>query len=82
MRHFTARNQLLVPVFGILVLWGAPVGKPQGKSEISQLLEKYQAKQNIVKPPRGILKHEYLVPAGPYFQLFDWDMYFMGVALS
>ncbi len=54
----------------------------QQQSEISQLFAKYGFKQNIVKPPSGILKHEYLVPAGPYTQLFDWDTYFMGVALS
>jgi len=54
----------------------------QGGSEISRLLVQIHAKENVVKPPKGILKHEYLVPAGPYFQLFDWDMYFMGVALS
>ncbi|HET9177272.1 MAG TPA: trehalase family glycosidase [Terriglobia bacterium] len=35
-----------------------------------------------MKPPRGLLKYPYLVPSGPYFQLFDWDSYFMGVALS
>lgn len=52
------------------------------QSEISQLFAKYGFKKNIVKPPSGILKHEYLVPAGPYTQLFDWDTYFMGVALS
>ena len=54
----------------------------QQQSEISQLFAKYGVKQSIVKPPAGILKHEYLVPAGPYTQLFDWDTYFMGVALS
>lgn len=51
-------------------------------SEISQLFAKYGFKTNIVKPSSGILTHEYLVPAGPYTQLFDWDTYFMGVALS
>jgi len=50
--------------------------------EISRLFTQIHAKENVVKPSKGILKHEYLVPAGPYFQLFDWDMYFMGVALS
>jgi neutral trehalase len=54
----------------------------QTPSEISRLFVQIHAKENVVKPPKGILKHEYLVPAGPYFQLFDWDMYFMGVALS
>ena len=52
------------------------------KSEIGRLFVQIHAKENVVKPPKGILKHQYLVPAGPYFQLFDWDMYFMGVALS
>ncbi len=51
-------------------------------SEIAQLLQQHHVKKHIVKPPKGLLKHPYLVPSGPYFQLFDWDMYFMGVALS
>ncbi|HEY6893827.1 MAG TPA: trehalase family glycosidase, partial [Rhodanobacteraceae bacterium] len=42
----------------------------------------HELKQHIVKPPAGLLLHEYIVPDGPYFQLFDWDMYFMSVALS
>ena len=55
---------------------------PAQQSEISQLFARYSFKKNIVKPPSGLLKHEYMVPAGPYTQLFDWDTYFMGVALS
>lgn len=65
-----------------MVLLVAPGAFAQSGSEISRLFVQIHAKENVVKPPRGILKHEYLVPAGPYFQLFDWDMYFMGVALS
>ena len=29
----------------------------------------------------GVLKYKYLVPAGPYAQMWDWDSLFMGVAL-
>ena len=58
------------------------VAAAQGQSEIAGLFKKYDVKHAIVKPPQGILKHQYLVPAGPYFQLFDWDTYFMGIALS
>lgn len=54
----------------------------QSEAELSRLLAKAGAKKDIVKPAKGLLKHEYLVPSGPYFQLFDWDSYFMGVALS
>ncbi len=51
-------------------------------ASLSALIESHKLKQDIVKPPRGLLQHPYIVPDGPYFQLFDWDMYFMGVALS
>lgn len=54
----------------------------QTRNEIAELFAKYNVKQDVVKPPKGILKHEYLVPSGPYWQLFDWDMCFMSVALS
>lgn len=60
----------------------ACAARSQTGNEISRLFVQIHAKANVVKPPKGILKHQYLVPAGPYFQLFDWDMYFMGVALS
>ena len=82
MREINAPRPHFVALPVMLALWVAPALKAQSSSEISQLFEKYHAKKNVVKPPQGILKHEYLVPAGPYFQLFDWDMYFMGVALS
>lgn len=65
----------MVAVFGICAASAQ-------QSEISRRFAKYGFKKNIVKPPGGILKHEYMVPAGPYTQLFDWDTYFMGVALS
>jgi putative isomerase len=53
----------------------------QGDS-LSAHIASQELKQHIVKPPSGILLHEYIVPDGPYFQLFDWDMYFMSAALS
>ncbi len=61
---------------------GAVTASARSQTEISRLFRKYKVKEGIVKPPRGLLKYPYLVPSGPYFQLFDWDTYFMGVALS
>jgi len=49
---------------------------------LRELLAVLGAKVQIVKPPSGLLKYDYLVPSGPFHQLFDWDAYFMGVALS
>jgi putative isomerase len=58
--------------------------QPSGKklTEIERLFSTNQIQENIIKPPSGVLKYPYLVPSGPYHQLFDWDSYFMGVALS
>lgn len=51
-------------------------------TQLSSFIAQHGLKRDIVKPPNGILLHEYIVPDGPYFQLFDWDMYFMSAALS
>jgi neutral trehalase len=59
-----------------------PPARADASAELADFLKTSGAKENIVKPAAGILKHPYLVPAGPYFQLFDWDMYFMSAALS
>jgi hypothetical protein len=32
------------------------------------------------RPPSGLLPFKYLVPAGPYDSLWDWDSMFLGVA--
>ena len=37
--------------------------------------------KNIIKPAKGALKYDYLVPAGPYSEQWDWDAFFMGLAL-
>lgn len=72
----------VVPCIALLSLTSLCLASAKHQSKIASLFEKYHFTQNIVKPPAGILQHPYLVPSGPYFQLFDWDMYFMGVALS
>jgi hypothetical protein len=36
---------------------------------------------SVFRAPNGSLTYPYLVPSGPYHQLWDWDSYFMGVAL-
>jgi len=54
----------------------------QPPASLSSHIARHALKRHIVKPPRGLLLHEYVVPDGPYFQLFDWDMYFMSAALS
>lgn len=39
------------------------------------------AAMHVVKPASGMLRHDYLVPAGPYREQWDWDAFFMALAL-
>jgi hypothetical protein len=75
-------SRLLAAVCLLLVSTCCSYAQFPTRTELQHLFEKYQFDKYVVKPPNGILKHPYLVPSGPYFQLFDWDTYFMGVALS
>lgn len=34
-------------------------------------------RRQVVRPAQGFIKHPYLVPAGFYSQLWDWDAFFM-----
>src|SRR6516164_5963920 len=61
---------------------GALLASAQAPESLSSLINSHGSKDAIAKPARGLLRHDYIVPAGPYFQLFDWDMYFMSAALS
>jgi putative isomerase len=73
-----AAGVLLTP---LLICAPTPIAQ-EGPPSLSSLIATHELKRHIVKPPMGLLLHEYIVPDGPYFQLFDWDMYFMSAALS
>ena len=34
-------------------------------------------RRQVVKEPDGFIKYPYLIPAGFYSQLWDWDAFFM-----
>ena len=66
-----------------------PTTLPGGQSAAFRLQRQLQSAmtkagcwQGIVRPPHGLLHHEYLVPGGGYHGLFDWDSYFTAVAMS
>ncbi len=40
-----------------------------------------QLRAGVLRPARGLLTHPYLIPGG-YDQAWDWDSYFIGVALA
>jgi alpha,alpha-trehalase len=41
-----------------------------------------QQRNQVIRSGQGILCHDYLVPAGPYEEQWDWDGFFIGLALS
>jgi putative isomerase len=78
-----ARRRLSTIVFWLLPLQVCALAHAiDDETQLASFIAQHALKRNIVKPPKGLLLHEYIVPAGPYFQLFDWDMYFMSAALS
>ena len=50
----------------------------------SQLLQEHIApfKVFVKRPAKGLLRHDYLVPGGPYPEQWDWDGFFIGMALA
>ena len=36
-----------------------------------------ELRKQVVKEPNGFIKYPYLIPAGLYSQLWDWDAFFM-----
>ena len=35
-----------------------------------------------IRPAEGFIKHDYLIPAGYYRQMWDWDGFFIGCLLA
>ncbi len=56
-------------------------------SDIEDLQYKLEYKfapylSRVMRPARGLLKHDFIVPGGPYEEQWDWDAFFVGMALS
>ncbi len=49
-------------------------------SRIQNEMKRYTT--GVKKRAKGILKKDYLVPAGRYAEQWDWDAFFMGIALT
>lgn len=52
----------------------------QWEEEIKKLL--IPKTSQVKRKSQGVLKHDYLVPSGPYDQQWDWDAFFIGMAIS
>lgn len=54
--------------------------KPLRTEEVREKLN--YCVEGVKRPAAGKLRHAYLVPGGPYSEQWDWDAFFMGVALT
>ena len=61
---------------------GLPPAEAALQRALAARIEQAGMLRVIVRAPAGQLRHRYLIPGAGYYQLFDWDTYFMGVALS
>ncbi len=68
---------------GILFAGGnTHASEPAGKEKLKALHERIaegfkDLRKQVVKEPKGFIKYPYLIPAGFYSQLWDWDAFFM-----
>lgn len=82
-RDLRKHSSLVCAVLALTMVAGiAERAGAQQTTEIEQLFAQNKIKDGIVKPAKGLLQYPYLVPSGPYYQMYDWDGYFMGVELS
>lgn len=63
-------------------LAAAPISARAAQQQLQLWIQRQGLLRRIVRPAAGLLPYPYLIPGAHYYQLFDWDTYFMGVALS
>src|ERR1019366_3309394 len=70
----------------ILVVWLAfpPANAPENLKPLLNDVSSAYAKlaPQTIRPAEGYLKYDYLIPAGFYKQMWDWDGFFIGSHLA
>lgn len=89
MNFLTPRRHEFLPLIFILLLVFASIGSAQenmkvpSEAELESLLHRIDTaytrlQPQVIMPAEGYLKHDYLIPAGFYKQMWDWDGFFIG----
>jgi hypothetical protein len=72
--------------FSILAQDVTMTGASQNPADQRIMLQLFSAfdtlKHRSIRPAEGYLKHDYLIPAGFYKQMWDWDGFFIGCYLA
>ncbi len=57
-----------------------PASLPQTLDQVSAAYAKLEPQS--IRPAEGFIKYDYLIPAGYYKQMWDWDGFFIGSHLA
>ncbi len=71
---------LLLSVAGNLGAADKPMALDQTLTEVSAAYAKLEPQS--IRPAEGFIKYDYLIPAGYYKQMWDWDGFFIGSHLA
>ena len=60
-----------------------PTGNPSMAQLLTDVASAYaQLEPRSIRPAEGFIKYDYLIPAGYYKQMWDWDGFFIGCHLA
>jgi len=71
---------LLLSLIGSAAAADKPVPLDQTLTEVSAAYAKLEPQS--IRPAEGFIKYDYLIPAGYYKQMWDWDGFFIGSHLA
>lgn len=79
MKNLYVKNILLIITMNTVTLFSA---QSENRAELSDLHSRIakgfaELRKEVVRNPSGFIKYPYLIPAGFYSQLWDWDAFFM-----
>jgi alpha,alpha-trehalase len=82
MRFMALLSTILLALLLALPLFAAdqPSALTQTLDEVSAVYAKLQPQS--IRPAEGFIKYDYLIPAGYYKQMWDWDGFFIGSHLA
>ena len=77
--------RFLIPLAAMLIMTTTSCGNGNDRSreELKEVFDSVSSEferisPRVIRPAEGFLKYPYLIPAGFYQQMWDWDGYFMG----
>ncbi len=74
---------LVSPVLAQLPTIGTAMSKPEQRKLLKDLSAAFDTlRPRSIRPAEGFLKYDYLIPAGFYKQMWDWDGFFIGCHLA